>query len=162
MTDPPRRTTVDLSDYPDLVVIYLGIRVEGPGGEETVERLGPQIQASVEAEPEGLLLHEEVVFPNEGRPHVGMRQYWRDFDSLEAWASSLPHKSWWTDYLRDRGGTSFWHETYFRKGGIESAFVDVPDGTIGLTRIAPTVRSEGPMFSARMRVEEDRRTVGES
>ena len=153
--DPPRRTTADLSDYPDLVVIYLGMRVEEPGGEETLDLLGPQIVASVEAEPDGLLLHEEVVFPSEDRPHYGMRQYWRDFDSLEAWARSLPHKSWWTDYLRDRGGTSFWHETYFRQGGFETMFVD-GDETVGLSRVAPAVRAEGPMFSARQRADDDR------
>jgi fumigallin biosynthesis monooxygenase-like protein len=153
--DPPRRTTADLSEYPELVVIYLGMRADEPRGAKTVEELAPQIQASVDDEPDGLLLHEEVVFPNDDAPHYGMRQYWRDFDSLEAWARSLPHKAWWTDYLRDRGGTSFWHETYFRKGGIETAFVDV-DGSIGLNRFAPMVRSEGPMFSARLRVEKDR------
>jgi hypothetical protein len=162
MKDPPRRTTADLSAYPDLVVIYLGMHVDEPRGAETVERLGPQIRASVEAGPEGLLLHEEVVFPNDDSPHYGMRQYWRDFDSLEAWARSLPHKTWWTEYLRDRGGTSFWHETYFRRGGIESAFVDVEDGSIGLTRIAPIIRSEGPMFSARLRAEQDRKAAGGS
>jgi hypothetical protein len=158
MADPPRRTTADLAAYPDLVVIYLGMRAEEPGGGETLDRLGPQIRASVEAKPDGLLLHEEVVFPDEGRPHYGMRQYWRDFDALEAWARSLPHKAWWTDYLRDRGGTSFWHETYFRRGGIESAFVDVPDGQVGLNSFAPMVRSEGPMLSARLRAEKDRAT----
>jgi hypothetical protein len=41
VADRPKRTTVDLSSYPDLVVIYLGIRAEEPRGEETVERLGP-------------------------------------------------------------------------------------------------------------------------
>ena len=156
MPDPPRRTTADLADYPDLVVIYLAMRAEEPRGGETLDRLGPEIQASVEARPDGLLLHEEVVFPDEDRPHYGMRQYWRDFDSLEAWARSLPHKAWWTDYLRDRGGTSFWHETYFRRGGIESAFVDVPEGTTGLNQFAPMVTSEGPMLSARLRLEKDR------
>jgi fumigallin biosynthesis monooxygenase-like protein len=160
MADPPRRTTADLAGYPDLVVIYLGIRVEEPEGEATVERLGPEIKASVDAQPDGLLLHEEVVFPQGDRPHFGMRQYWRDFESLEAWARSLPHKAWWTDYLRDRGGTSFWHETYFRRGGIESAFVDVADGSVGLNRFAPMVRSEGPMFSARLRLEKDRTATG--
>ena len=35
------RTTVDLSDYPDLVVIYLGMRVEEPRGLETLQVLGP-------------------------------------------------------------------------------------------------------------------------
>jgi hypothetical protein len=53
-----------------------------------------------------------------------MRQYWRDFDSLERWAHYLPHKAWWRDYLRDRAGTGFWHETYFRDGAVESV---VPD-----------------------------------
>lgn len=157
VADPPRRTTADLDNYPDLVVMYLGMRVEEPRGAETVERLAPQIKASVEAGPDGLLLHEEVLFPEDDRGYFGMRQYWQDFESLEAWARSLPHKAWWTDYLRDRGGTSFWHETYFRRGGIESAFVDVPDGTIGLNQFAPLVRSEGPMLSARLRLENDRK-----
>jgi hypothetical protein len=80
-------------------------------------------------------------------------------EALEAWAHSLPHKGWWTDYLRDRGGTSFWHETYFRRGGIEGAFVDVADGTLGLNRFAPMVRSDGPMLSARLRLEQDRRSA---
>src|SRR5438034_1043709 len=87
---------------PHLVVIYLGMRVEEARGAQTLEALGPQIQAAVEEGPDGLLLHEQLI--NSEEPlHVGMRQYWRDFDSLEAWALTLPHKSWWTDYLRDRG-----------------------------------------------------------
>lgn len=91
--------------------------------------------------------------------HVGMRQYWRDFDSLEAWASSLPHKQWWTDYLRDRGGTSFWHETYFRSGGFESMYVDVGE-PVGLGKIGPPAPATGPMFSARKRRDADRALTG--
>ncbi len=56
MSDAAVRTTVDLSAYPDLVVIYLGMRVEEPHGAETLQTLGPQIQASVEEQPDGLLL----------------------------------------------------------------------------------------------------------
>ncbi len=153
MPDKPRRTTVDLSAYPDLVVIYLGMRVEEPRGHETVQNLGPLIEATVEEEPDGLLLHERLIYSEEPL-HVGMRQYWRDFDSLEAWARSLPHKEWWSDYLRDRGGTSFWHETYFRRGGFEAVYVDVDDD-VGLSRFAPTVRAEGPMLGARQRAEAD-------
>jgi hypothetical protein len=149
----PSRHTVDLSEFPDLVVIYLGMRVEEPRGHETLQALGPQIQASVEEEPDGLLLHEQLVF-GEDPVHVGFRQYWRDFESLEAWASTLPHKTWWTDYLRDRGGTSFWHETYFRSGGIESMYVDVED-PVGLGRVAPRAPATGPMFSARKRRDAD-------
>ena len=122
---------VDLSAYPDLVVIYLGMRVEEPRGYETLQRLGPQIQASVEEQPDGLLLHENLSYSEEPL-HVGMRQYWRDLDALESWSRTLPHKAWWSEYLRDRGGTSFWHETYFRRGGIETMFVDTGE-TIGLS-----------------------------
>ena len=125
------------------------MRVEEPRGLETLERLGPAIQAAVEEKPGGLLLHEELRYSDEPL-HVGMRQYWRDFDSLEAWSRALPHKSWWTDYLRDRGGTSFWHETYFPIGGFESMYVDVGD-PVGLGRVAPATRASGPMFSARQR-----------
>jgi len=85
--------TADLSAYPDLVVIYLGMRVEEPRGLETLQRLGPQIEAAVQEQPDGLLLHESLSFSEEPL-HVGMRQYWRDFDALEAWSLTLPHKSW--------------------------------------------------------------------
>jgi hypothetical protein len=74
---------VDLSDYPDLVVIYLGMRVEEPRGYETLQRLGPEIQAAVEEQPDGLLLHENLLYSEEPL-HTGMRQYWRDHDALEA------------------------------------------------------------------------------
>ena len=83
------RQTVDLSAYPDLVVIYLGMRVNVVRGFKTVFKLGPQIRSSWKAEPEGLLLHEDLLY---SLRHIGMRQYWRDFDSLEAWARSEPHK----------------------------------------------------------------------
>src|SRR4051812_36891916 len=46
---PVDRRTVDLSPYPDLVVIYLGIRVNAWRGLKTVLGLGPQIQKSWKA-----------------------------------------------------------------------------------------------------------------
>ena len=63
------------------------------------------------------------------------------YDALEAWSLALPHKAWWSDYLRDRGGTSFWHETYFRRGGIETMYVDTGE-TIGLSRVAAVYRQK--------------------
>jgi len=54
MPSAPDRYTVDLSAYPDLVVIYLGMRVEAPHGLETLQTLGPQIRAAVEEEPRHL------------------------------------------------------------------------------------------------------------
>jgi hypothetical protein len=143
----PKRETVDLSQYPDLVVIYLGMRVNSLTGIKTVLGFGPKINAAVDAKPDGLLLHESVFY---SLRHVGMRQYWRDFESLENWSRSEPHRIWWQQFLRDRGGTGFWHETYFRRGGFESVYIDMQP-RVGLARFAPVFDATGAMFSARKR-----------
>lgn len=122
------RQTVDLSGYPDLIVIYLGMRVNRVTGIKTLLGFGPKIAASAQAHPDGLLRHETVVysiFPM----HIGMRQYWRDLDSLMAWTRSDPHRQWWKSFLKDSGGTGFWHETYFRRGGMEAIYDDLPQPT---------------------------------
>ena len=144
------RRTVDLSSYPDLVVIYLGMRVNTLTGLKTLLGFGPRIAKSVEARPDGLLLHENFLF-SLLPPHVGMRQYWRDFRSLEVWARSEPHRQWWRDFLRDTGGTGFWHETYFMRGGVEAIY-DGMRSPVGLLTFAPAVEARGPMFSARQRL----------
>jgi hypothetical protein len=105
------RQTVDLSAYPDLVVVYLGMTVNVLTGVKTLLGFGPKIEDSVAARPDGLLLHENIfysLFP----VHLGMRQYWRDFDSLERFTRTDPHREWWKQFLRDTGGTGFWHELY--------------------------------------------------
>src|SRR4051812_5458677 len=56
------RHTVDLSSYPDLVVIYLGMQVRNFKGLATFLTLGPEIDQSVAARPEGLLCHERVYY----------------------------------------------------------------------------------------------------
>jgi hypothetical protein len=140
------RQTVDLSAYPDLVVIYLGMRVNRLTGLKTLTGFGPQIASSVAAQPDGLLFHENLVyslFP----VHTGMRQYWRDLPSLLAWSRSEPHRAWWQKFLKDSGGTGFWHETYLMKGGMEAVYDDMPTPT-GLMHFAPIVPARGPLFSA--------------
>ena len=87
---PVERRTVDLSDYPDLVVIVLGMRVNAFAGLRTLFGFGPKIARAASAAPDGLLLHENLIY-SLAPPHIGMRQYWRDFDALEAWARSKPH-----------------------------------------------------------------------
>jgi hypothetical protein len=144
------RRTVDLSAYPDLVVIYLGMRVNAITGIKTVMGFGPRISNAAGQKPEGLLLHEQLIysiFP----PHVGMRQYWRDFESLERWSRSEPHMLWWKEFLRNSAGTGFWHETYFMRGGMEAIYDDIPV-RIGFSAFAPAQPASGPMFSARTRL----------
>ena len=142
------RQTVDLSSYPDLIVIYLGMRVNAFRGFTTLLGFGSKISNAVKEKPDGLLLHESVVY---SLKHVGMRQYWRDFDSLERWARSDPHSVWWQTFIRDTGGTGFWHETYFVQGGMESIYIDMKK-PVGFMRFAPTSQARGAMFTARRRL----------
>ena len=81
MPSSVERRTVDLSAYPDLVVIYLGMRVNRLTGLKTLFGFGPRIADSVAAQPDGLLLHENFLF-SLFPMHAGMREYWRDLESL--------------------------------------------------------------------------------
>lgn len=147
------RCTVDLTDYPNLVVLYLGMRVNSLRGVPTLLRFGPKIRAVAENPPDGLLAHDNIIyslFPL----HFGMRQYWRSFESLEAWARSEPHRQWWQTFLKDPKGTGFWHEAYFMSGGMETVSIDIPE-RLGLRKFAPEAAARGPMFSARTRASRD-------
>src|SRR5579872_2919427 len=115
--------------------------------------LGPKISSSAAAQPEGLLRHETIIyslFPM----HLGMRQYWRDAKSLLEWTRSDPHRQWWQSFLKNSGGTGFWQETYFRRGGIEAVYDDVPEN-IGMMTFAPVIAARGPMFGAATRAEKE-------
>ena len=140
------RQTVDLSQYPGLVVIYLGMRVNRLTGLKTLFGFGPKISSSVAAAPDGLLLHENFVF-SLFPMHAGMRQYWRDMESLLAWTRSDPHREWWKNFLRDSGGTGFWHETYTIRGGMEAIYDDITP-QIGFMSFAPITPARGSMFTA--------------
>jgi hypothetical protein len=144
------RRTVDLSAYPDLVVNYLGLRVNSLKGMRTAGRLGSAIKKAVAAEPDGMLLHEGFLF-SLFPPQLGIRQYWRDFESLESWARSLPHQQWWQDFMRDPGGTGFWHEIYFMRGGMEAIYDDM-EVPMGFAQFARTREARGALISARKRL----------
>src|SRR5216110_3340568 len=121
------------------------MRVNEPRGLTTLISFGPRIRQSVQAQPDGLLLHENLLF-SLFPPHAGMRQYWRDFDSLERWARSLPHQTWWRNFLHNSGGTGFWHEAYFMRGGMEAVYDDMVKAT-GFLTFAPARPARGAMFS---------------
>src|SRR6516162_5864814 len=146
MTTKVDRRTVDLSAYPDLVVVYLGMRVNRITGLKMLLGIGPGIASSAAAKPDGLLCHEFLFF-SFFPVHVGMRQYWRDRDSLLKWTRSDPHRQWWKNFLRDSGGTGFWHETYTMRGGMEAIYGDVAP-KIGFMSFAPVVPARGSLFTA--------------
>jgi hypothetical protein len=151
MQSRSERVSVDLAAWPDLVVIYLGMRVTRLRGIMTLLGIGREIDRSVAAKPDGLLAHEMMVY---GLTHVGMRQYWRDLESLEAFTRSEPHRNWWRDFLKDNGGTGFWHETYRKAGGMEAIYLGLPK-PIGLASFAPARRPIGPFMTAGDRIRAD-------
>lgn len=150
MKNGVHRETVDLSEYPNLVVIYLGMRVSAFRGIKTLLGLGPQIDKEGAKRPDGLLHYENNIIFSLFPLHIGMRWYWRDFESMESWARSGQHRQWWIDFLKDSGGTGFWHETYTMNGGIEAIYDDVTK-PLGLKVFAPSMEAKGSMFSARSR-----------
>jgi hypothetical protein len=80
-----------------------------------------------------------------------MRWYWKDFESMERWTRSEPHRVWWQNFLRDSGGTAFWHEIYFMRGGMEGIYDDAKH-PIGFQAFAPSLPARGSVFSARRRL----------
>ena len=134
-----QRRTVDLSGYPDLVVVYLGYRVTGLRGARDLLRIGRGLRAFRADPPDGLLAHEDLWF---GLMHPGFRQYWRDFDSLQAFTRAPRHAAWWRDFARDPRGGGIWHETYRLRGGMEAIYSGVPG--IGFGRFAPERAPAGP------------------
>ncbi len=149
MTTRVARRTVDLSAYPDLVVIYLGMRVNRITGIKTLLGFGPKIASSIDAHPDGLLRHEVFLF-SFFPMHLGIRQYWRNQESLLRWTRSDPHRDWWQKFLKDSGGTGFWHETYLLRGGMEAIYDDIVP-KIGFMGFAPVMPARGPMFGAAAR-----------
>lgn len=140
-----QRRTVDLRDHPDLVVIYLGMRVNTPRGILTIVRFARALDKAIHPRPDGLLHHERLIYSPR---QLGWRQYWRDLDSMLAWARSHPHRGWWTDYLREHKGAGIWHETYSMRGGMEAVFDAMPVD-VGLAAFAPQASAEGTMFPTR-------------
>jgi len=145
--------TEDLTSYPDLAVIYLGMRVRTFPGIKTLLGLGPQIDKAGTQRPDGLLHYENGIIFKLYPLHLGMRWYWRDFESMERWTRSEPHARWWSDFLRHSSGTGFWHEVYLMRGKMEGVYCDMNNPPIGLLGFAPALPARGAMFSARERLQ---------
>lgn len=69
----------------------------------------------------------------------------------ERWTRTEPRRDWWKQFLRDTGGTGFWHELYSVRGGFKAMYVDVQRPT-GFLRFANRVPAKGSFFSARERL----------
>lgn len=149
MQAPVNRQSVDLSAYPNLVMILLGFRVKGWRGLLAMSRIGPGLNQIAHDKPDGLLAQEGMLF---SLTHFGFRQYWQDMDTLERFTRSEPHANWWRDIRQLSAGAGFWHETYHAKGGVEALYVAMPE-PVGLQRFALERLPVGPFMSARGRVQ---------
>ena len=135
-----------------MISVRVGVvRVRTFKGIKTLLGLGPQIDKAGANRPEGLLHFEDNIIFSLFPLHVGMRWYWKDFESMEQWARSEPHRMWWQNFLRDSGGTGFWHETYAMRGGMEAVYDDVTK-PLGFQAFAPCVPARGHMFSSHDRM----------
>ncbi len=147
MVESAKRVAADLSAYPDLVVIYLGMRVKSWRGVASIFGIGRPLGAIARNKPDGLLAHESMFY---SFTNVGFRQYWRDLESLEAFTRSAPHKDWWARFSKDRDGVGFWHETYRKAGGMEAIYLGMEP--VGLGRFAPALQPVGAAKTARGRL----------
>jgi hypothetical protein len=104
----------------------------------------------VAAQPEGLLLHENIclLVISGACWDAPILAY---FESLEHWTRAEPHRIWWTDFLKNTGGRGFWHELYSIRRGFESVYVEVQQ-PIGFLKFAKAFPAKGGLFSARERL----------
>jgi len=148
MQAKPRRETVDLAAYPELIVVILGFKLRRLRALPAMMRIGRGLADIKKNPPEGLLAEDGMLF---GWNHVGFRQYWRDLPSLEAFTRSAPHSIWWRDFLKDPQGAGFWHEAYSARG-IEAVYVNLPCQRLGLGMFAPIAEPVGTLLSTRQRL----------
>jgi Domain of unknown function (DUF4188) len=141
----------------DVVVFLIGARINKP---LAVRRWWPVVSAmprmlrELQQDPTlGLL---DVTSTVQGRGSL-MVQYWRDVESLLAYAHDRDHahRPAWSAFnraAREAGGAvGIWHETFVvPAGGHESMYVDMP--LVGLPRAFGAVPVSGSRDTARARL----------
>jgi hypothetical protein len=129
MPTHPGRFTADIDG--DFVVFLIGMRFNQPWQVRAwwpVATAMPKMLGVLDKHPElGCLGYHHWV----GRTTI-LVQYWRDFDSLNRFASDrdLPHLEPWRRFnraVRDSNAVGVWHETYrVRAGDYEAVYANMP------------------------------------
>jgi hypothetical protein len=141
----------------DLVVFLIGVRINRPWRVRawlpTLRAMGPML-AELGREPaRGLLGFRTMIGPG----GLTLVQYWRDVDSLYAYASATDgeHRPAWAAFNRRArdadGAVGIWHETFPTRGS-ESIYVDMPP--IGLGAAAGLLPVGKRQDRARARLEQ--------
>ena len=151
----PGRYTAQ-SDEP-FVVFLIGMRVNRLLALRNWTRVAaamPPMIAELRRDPSLGLLHAQFFVYWRG---VGMIQYWRSFEQLNAYAHArdAAHLPAWAEFNRrigNNGAVGIWHETYtVAPGQHESIYVNMP--RFGLGSAMPYVPVSGRMEGARERME---------
>lgn len=154
-TITPGRFTADFNQ--SLVVFVIGMRVNHfrkPGKWLPVARaMGPMIK-ELARNPESGFLGTELMLRN--LRTIVLLQYWRDFDSLEAYARDRDQKHWpaWVAFNKavgSDGTVGIFHETYtVSAGASETIYANMPP--FGLGKVAGLVPATGSRNEARSRM----------
>ncbi|AXU19324.1 DUF4188 domain-containing protein [Novosphingobium sp. THN1] len=140
-----------------LVVFVIGMRINHfhkVGKWLPVARaMGPMIR-ELAGNPQSGYLGVETML--RGPRTVVMMQYWRDFDSLEAYARDRDQKHWpaWTAFNKavgSNGTVGIFHETYaVAAGAYETIYGNMPP--FGLGKVAGLIPATGKRNEARSRM----------
>jgi len=154
-TITPGRFTADFNQ--SLVVFVIGMRINHfrkPGKWLPVARaMGPMIE-ELARNPESGFLGTEFMLRN--LRTIVLLQYWRDFDSLEAYARDRDQKHWpaWVAFNKavgSDGTVGIFHETYaVSTGAYETIYGNMPP--FGLGKVAGLVPATGSRNEARSRM----------
>lgn len=145
-----------------LVVFIIGLRINrfAKIGQwwPVARAMGPMLAELYASKDSGFLGHETMV---SSLRSLCMVQYWRDFASLEAYASApeLAHWPAWRAFNKaaksDAAGNSavgIFHETYaVPADGHEAIYVNMPE--FGLGKVSGLVPATGSRQSARARMQ---------
>lgn len=140
-----------------LVVFVIGMRINHfrKVGKwlPVLQAMGPMIRELAQ-NPESGFLGNEIML----RSHrtIVLLQYWRDFDSLEAYARARDHLHWpaWTAFNKavgNDGTVGIFHETYaVAAGAHETIYANMP--SFGLGKVAGVAPATGSRNAARSRM----------
>ena len=115
--------------------------------------MGPMIKELAARPESGFLGVESMLQPPRG---LNLIQYWRDFDSLEAYARDRESLHWpaWTAFnktIGDDGSVGIFHETYVvEAGAFETIYANMP--VWGLGKVAGLAAATGSRNEARSRM----------
>ena len=140
-----------------LVVFVIGMRINHfhkVGKWLPVLKAMPPMLEELAKDPDSGFLGSENMLA--GLRQVCLLQYWRDFDSLEAYARSRDREHWpaWVDFNRrigSDGTVGIFHETYAVDGGrYETVYGNMPEW--GLGKVAGLADATGKRAEARARM----------